>query len=137
MRTYKAYRDLLASPRWKKLEAAGARVQRLLWGSTGTKDPAASDVLYVEALAAPDTIDTIPEKTLLAFADHGKVGAPMREDGGDAEKVIAEFRRAGIDDDALAARLQREGVETFAKSWNDLMERIAEKRRPLARAAGA
>ena len=136
-RTYKAYRDLLASARWKKLEAAGARPQRLLWGSTGTKDPNASDVLYVEALAAPDTIDTIPDKTLLAFADHGKVGQPMPEDGGDAEQVIAQFRRAGIDDDAVAATLQREGVEAFAKSWRDLMERIASKSAPLKKAAGA
>src|SRR5206468_3853799 len=103
MRTYKAYRELLASPRWSRLAAAGARTQRLLWASTGTKDPAAPDVLYVEALAAPDTIDTMPEKTLQAFADHGKVGSAMPTDGGDAEEVIAQFRSAGIDDDALAA----------------------------------
>jgi transaldolase len=136
-RTYKAYRDLLASVRWKKLEAAGARPQRLLWGSTGTKDPDASDVLYVEALAAPDTIDTIPDKTLLAFADHGEAGRAMPEDGGDAEEVIAQFRRAGIDDDAVAATLQREGVEAFAKSWRDLMDRIASKSAPIRKAAGA
>jgi transaldolase len=131
MRTYKACRELLASPRWLKLAASGARPQRLLWGSTGTKDPAARDVLYVEALAAPGTIDTMPEKTLLAFADHGKVEDAMRSDGGDAEAVIAKFKRAGVDDDALAADLQREGAEAFAKSWGDLMSRIASKSKAL------
>lgn len=127
MRTYKAYRDLLASDRWQKLAAAGARPQRLLWASTGTKDLAAHDTLYVEALAAPDTINTIPDKTLLAFADHGKVGAALPVDGGYAEAVLEEFRREGVDDDALAARLQREGVEAFAKSWSALMARIRQK----------
>jgi transaldolase len=136
-RTYKAYRELLASPRWLKLAAAGARPQRLLWASTGTKDPAAPDVLYVEALAAPDTIDTMPEKTLLAFAEHGKVRGAMRSDGGDAEAVIAEFKRAGVDDDALAADLQREGAESFTKSWSDLMSRIASKSEALAKAGPA
>jgi transaldolase len=134
MRTYQAYRELLASPRWRKLAQAGAHPQRLLWGSTGTKDPAAPDTLYVEALAAPDTIDTIPEKTLLAFADHGKVGAVLPLDGGDAETVLAEFRRQGIDDAALAERLQREGAEAFAKSWYALLARIAEKSAQLAEA---
>jgi transaldolase len=137
MRTYKAYRELLASPRWLKLAASGARPQRLLWASTGTKDPAARDVLYVEALAAPDTIDTMPEKTLLAFADHGKVKDAMPWDGGDAEAVIAEFKRAGVDDGALAADLQREGAEAFAKSWSDLMGRIASKSEALAKAGAA
>ena len=127
MRTYKAYRDLLASVRWKKLAAAGARPQRLLWASTGSKDPAARDTLYVEALAAPDTINTIPEKTLLAFADHGTVGATLPADGGYAEAVLEEFRREGIDDEALAARLQREAVEAFSASWRELMARISEK----------
>ena len=135
-RTYRAYRELLASPRWQALEAAGAWPQRLLWASTGTKDPAAPDTLYVEALAAPDTIDTIPDKTLKAFADHGKVGAPMAQDGGDAERVIAELRRQGIDDAALAQRLQREGAEAFAKSWHALLARIDEKSAQLA-GAGA
>jgi len=134
MRTYQAYRELLASPRWRKLAQAGAHPQRLLWGSTGTKDPAAPDTLYVEALAAPDTIDTIPEKTLLAFADHGKVDAVLPLDGGDAETVLAEFRRQGIDDAALAERLQREGAEAFAKSWHALLARIAEKSAQLAEA---
>ena len=127
MRTYKAYRDLLASKRWQALAAAGARPQRLLWASTGSKDPAAPDTLYVEALAAPDTINTIPEKTLHAFADHGEVGAPLPANGGYAEAVLEEFRREGIDDEALAARLQREGVESFAKSWSGLMARIRKK----------
>lgn len=126
-RTYKAYRDLLASPRWQKLAAAGARPQRLLWASTGTKDPDASDTLYVEALAAPDTVDTIPDKTLKAFADHGKVGAPMAVDGGDAEKVIAEFRKLGIDDAALALRLQKEGAASFQKSWDSLLAGLKDK----------
>ncbi|MGA8005328.1 MAG: transaldolase, partial [Burkholderiales bacterium] len=127
MRTYKAYRDLLASPRWQKLAASGARPQRLLWASTGTKDPVASDVLYVQALAAPETINTMPEKTLLAFADHGQVTDAMRFDGGSAEVVLAEFNREGVDDEALAADLQREGTAAFAKSWRDLMVRIGSK----------
>ncbi len=127
MRTYKAYRGLLASERWQKLAAAGARPQRLLWASTGTKDPAATDTLYVAALAAPDTIDTIPEKTLLAFADHGTVGAALPNDAGFAEAVLAEFRRESVDDEALAAQLQREGVDAFATSWRALMSRINEK----------
>ena len=127
MRTYKAYRDLLASDRWLRLAGAGARPQRLLWASTGNKDPAAPDTLYVEALAAPDTINTIPDKTLLAFADHGKVGATLPADGGNAEVVLEEFRRAGVDTAARAARLQHEGVEAFAKSWSALLSRIREK----------
>ena len=127
MRAYKAHCELLASDRWKELAAAGARPQRLLWASTGTKDPAAPDTLYVSALAAPGTIDTMPEKTLLAFADHGKVERALPQDGGYAEAVIAEFRREGIDDDALATRLQREGVDAFAASWRALLLRIREK----------
>lgn len=134
MRTYKTYCDLLASPRWQKLAASGARPQRLLWASTGTKDPAAPDVLYVEALAAPDTINTMPEKTLLAFADHGKVKDAMRFDGGNAEAVLAGFTRAGINDEALAADLQREGTAAFAKSWNDLMSRVTSKSDVLTKA---
>ena len=137
MRTYKAYRDLLASPRWRGLAASGALPQRLLWASTGTKDPAAPDLLYVEALAAPDTIDTMPEKTLLAFADHGKAGSTIPFDGGNAESVLAEFARSGVDDAALAARLQREGTAAFAKSWGDLMRRIASKSAALAQARQA
>ena len=126
-RTYKAYRELLASPRWRKLELAGARPQRLLWASTGTKDPAASDTLYIDALAAPDTINTVPEKTLLAFADHGKIKEVMPPDGGDAETLLAEFQKAGVNDAALAAELQREGTHSFIQSWNNLMECIVDK----------
>ena len=133
-RTYRAYRELLASPRWRRLAAAGARPQRLLWASTGTKDPRASDTLYIEALAAPDTIDTIPEKTLRAFAEHGQVNAVMAEDGGDAEAVLADFARADIDIDALAGELQRDGAQAFVKSWQELMTRIAAKSNALAHA---
>lgn len=131
-RTYRAYRELLASARWRKLAAAGARPQRLLWASTGTKDPAAPQTLYLEALAAPDTIDTIPEKTLHAFAEHGVVHGAMAEDGGDAEAVLAQFGKAGIDVDALAARLQREGAQAFVQSWHELMQRIDAKSEALA-----
>jgi transaldolase len=129
-RTYKAYRDLLASKRWQKLARSGAQPQRLLWGSTGTKDPLASDTLYVEALAAPETINTIPEKTLLAFADHGKIRNVLPIDLSFVEameEVIAEFNREGVNDEVLAAKLQREGTESFAKSWNDLIACIASK----------
>ena len=124
-RTYKVYREVLASPRWQRLAAAGARPQRLLWASTGTKDPNAPDTLYVEALAAPDTINTIPEKTLHAFAEHGRVTGMLPVDGGDAEDAIAACARHGVDDTALAAQLQREGAESFDKSWRDLLECIA------------
>ena len=134
IRSYKAYRELLASKRWQKLAASGALPQRLLWASTGTKDPAAPDVLYVEALAAPDTINTIPEKTLLAFAEHGTVKGAMRFDGGNAEAVLAELIREGVDDEALAADLQREGTAAFAESWSDLMDRIASKSKVLTEA---
>jgi len=133
MRTYKAYRDLLASPRWRKLAQAGAQPQRLLWASTGTKDPTAPDTLYVQALAAPDTINTIPEKTLQAFADHGQVNAILPADGGYAEAVLEEFRREGVNDEAVAARLQREGAESFTASWQALLSRIHVKKHPTDR----
>jgi transaldolase len=136
-RAYKAYRDLLASPRWRKLVASDARPQRLLWASTGTKDPAAPDALYIEALAAPDTINTIPEKTLHAFSEHGEVEGAMPIDGGDAEEVLNAFARAGIDDAALAAQLQREGTRSFDESWNDLMSCIALKSDVLKKVAQA
>jgi len=126
-RTYRAYRDLLESDRWRRLAAAGARPQRLLFGSTGTKDPQASDVLYVQALAAPDTINTMPEKTLLAFARHGTVAELLPRDGGDAGQVLAEFARAGVDADRLGAKLQSDGAKAFEKSWNDLMRSVATK----------
>ena len=131
-RTYRAHGELLASKRWRDLEAAGARKQRMLWASTGTKDPKAPAGLYVEALAAPDTIDTMPEKTLLAFAANGNLKSVMAKDGGDAEQVLARFASAGVDIDALAARLQLEGAESFVKSWKELMSRIAEKSAALA-----
>jgi transaldolase len=134
-RTYKAYRDLLASSRWEGLARAGAQPQRLLWASTGTKDPKASDVLYVEALTAPDTINTMPADTLLAFADHGKVGDPLPMDGGDAEETLARFRKVGVEDTGLAAQLQREGAQSFSKSWNDLIECIASKCSTLGKTA--
>ncbi len=127
MQTYAAYRDVLASSQWTRLADAGARPQRMLWASTGTKDPTAPDTLYLEALAAPDTINTIPEKTLHAFADHGQVNAVMATDGGDAEAVLDAFRREGIDDQALATRLQVEGAEAFSKSWAALLSSIQGK----------
>lgn len=133
-RTYRAYCEHLASPRWQRLANAGARPQRLLWASTGTKDPKAPEDLYVKALAAPLTVDTIPEKTLLAFADHGAVGPIMAADGGDCEAVLAQFAQAGINSDALAAQLQDEGAKSFVKSWNDLMGHIASKSEALATA---
>jgi len=126
-RTYVAYRKLLASERWTKLAGAGARPQRLLWASTGTKDPKASDTLYVEAFAAPDTIDTIPEKTLKAFGDHGEVHGVMAADGADAEAMLARFARAGVNVDALATQLQVDGAKAFVKSWQELLGRIADK----------
>ena len=126
-RTYKAYCALLNSPRWLRVYNAGARPQRLLWASTGTKDPKASDILYVKALAAPFTVNTMPEGTLKALADHGEVGAMLPADGGDSEQVLARFAQAGIDVEALAAQLQDEGAKSFVKSWNDLMEVIASK----------
>lgn len=137
LRTYKAYRDLLASPRWQKLAAAGAQPQRLLWASTGTKDPSASDTLYLEALAVPGTVNTLPEKTLLAFAEHGKVKSALPADEGHAEAVLAEFMPEGIDEEALAAQLQREGAVAFADSWSDLMARIASKGAVLTKGTGA
>ncbi len=131
-RTYKAYRELLGSARWKKLADAGALPQRLLWASTSVKDPSARDTLYVEALAALDTIDTMPEKTLVAFADHGQLNAAMDDAGADAEATLAQFAAAGIDVDALAAQLQREGAASFVKSWQELLRRIDEKSSALA-----
>jgi transaldolase len=134
-RTYREYRKLLASERWKKLSQAGALPQRLLWASTSTKDPAAPDTLYVSALAAPDTIDTVPEKTLKAFSEHGALHGVMAEHGGDCEQVLAEFAKAGIDTDSLALQLQQEGAKSFVKSWQELLKRIDEKSQSLV--AGA
>jgi transaldolase len=134
-RAYKAYRDFLASPRWRKAAEAGAVPQRLLFASTGTKDPKASDVLYITALAAPDTIDTMPEPTLLAFAKHGMLGEVLPTDGGDAETVIAKFAKADIDADQLAADLQQEGAKAFVESWNDLLKQIESKSATLKAAS--
>jgi transaldolase len=134
---YRAYRELLASTRWHQLAAAGARPQRMLWASTGTKDPAAPATLYVDALAAPDTVNTMPDKTLLAYAVHGKTPKPLPDDGGDAETEIGEFVKAGIQLHALAADLQREGAEAFNKSWDDLLGIIAQKSAALAKARAA
>ena len=134
-RTYKAARGMLSSPRWQRIYNAGARPQRLLWASTGTKDPQASDVLYVKALAAPFTVNTMPEGTLRALAEHGELGTIIPADGGDCEEVLAEFAKAGIDVDALAAKLQEDGAKSFVKSWNDLMAVINSKSAAL-KAAG-
>jgi len=126
-RTYKAYRSLLGSPRWQRAYNAGARPQRLLWASTGTKDPKASDILYIKALAAPFTVNTMPEGTLKALAQHTDVGTLLPADGGDCEEVLGGFAKSGIDVDRLAAQLQDEGAKSFVKSWNDLMSVIASK----------
>jgi len=134
-RTYKAYRELLASARWQRALNFGARPQRLLWASTGTKDPKASDVLYVKALAAPFTVNTMPDGTLKALADHGELGAAMPADGGDCEQVLAQFGKAGIDVDALASQLQDEGAKSFVKSWNELMAVIDSKSAALKKAS--
>ncbi|MBP1633426.1 MAG: transaldolase, partial [Acidobacteria bacterium] len=124
---YRAYRDLKDSDRWQRLENAGARPQRLLFASTGTKDPNASDVLYVEGLVAPNTIDTLPEETLVAFADHGRVRGLLPRDGGDAEEVTAACARSGVDLTTLAAELQVEGAEAFSASWQNLSAAVAAK----------
>jgi transaldolase len=134
-RTYKAYHDLLGSARWHRAANAGARAQRLLWASTGSKDPKASDILYVRALAAPFTVNTMPEGTLKAFGEHGEVGDVMAPDGGDAEAVLAKFAAAGIDVVALAAQLQDEGAKSFVESWNDLMS-VIEVKSAATRKAG-
>lgn len=129
---YVAYLELVASERMQRLMNEGARPQRALWASTGTKDPEASDTLYIEAFASPLTVNTMPEKTLIAFADHGRVGEPLARDGGDSADVLAAFEAAGISVDALAERLQAEGADAFVKSWRSLLERIADKSKALA-----
>ncbi len=134
-RTYKTYRTLLDSRRWQRVLNAGARPQRLLWASTGTKDPGASDILYVKALAAPFTVNTMPEGTLKALADHGALGGLLTADGGDSETVLARFAEAGIDVDALATQLQDEGAKSFVNSWRDLMDVIASKSASLEKAS--
>ena len=130
-RTYAAYHALLGTPRWQRIQNAGARPQRLLWASTGTKDPHASDVLYIKSLAAPYTVNTMPEATLNALADHGEIGAILAADGGDCEAVLARFAKAGVDVGALAAKLQSDGAKSFVQSWEELMGVIAAKSESL------
>jgi transaldolase len=134
-RIYKAYRDLLDSPDWKRIVQAGYNPQRLLWASTGTKDPKASDVLYIKALAALNTVNTTPEGTLKALADHGDVGPVLPADGGDCEQVLAQFAQAGVDIDGLGAQLQEEGAKSFDDSWNELMKVIASKSATIGKGA--
>jgi transaldolase len=129
---YKAYRELLASDRMQKLESEGARPQRLLWASTGTKDPDAPDTHYIEGLASPNTVNTMPEDTLLAFADHGEVGEPLPADGGDYQSELQAFGEAEVDVDALAERLQQEGADAFVQSWDSLIESIDAEAQKLA-----
>jgi transaldolase len=126
--------ELLVSRRFQRAANAGARAQRLLWASTGTKDPKASDTLYVKALAAPFTINTMPEGTLEAFSDHGVVGELLARDGNDCERVLADFAKANVDVDALATRLQNEGAASFVKSWNDLMACVESKSAEMRKA---
>ncbi len=133
--TYEACRALFASARWQKMAAAGARTQRLLWASTGTKDPSVSDTLYIDALAASGTINTMPEKTLLAFAEHGRAQQTLADDGNGGDAVIAACRQMGVDTDALAERLQDEGAQAFASSWRSLLEQIANKALAVTQAA--
>ena len=135
--TYKACRELLGSPRWLRAYNSGARPQRLLWASTGTKDPNASDILYVKALAAPFTVNTMPEATLMALAKHTELGTILPADGGDSEEVLAQFSKAGVDVLALAARLQDEGAKSFVKSWNELMAVLALKSATLKKAVAS
>jgi len=135
LRTYKAYVELIGSPRWQRAFNEGAIPQRLLWASTGTKDPKASDTLYIESLAAPLTVNTMPEATLKAFADHGKVGSITPASGGDSQAVLKEFANAGVDVGALATQLQEQGADSFDKSWNDLLKVISSKTAALRTAA--
>src|SRR5262249_46973625 len=134
-RTFKAYRDLLSSERWQRVYNFGARPQRLLWASTGTKDPKASDILYIKALAAPFTVNTMPEATLKAFGEHGETGATLQAGGGDSEETLAQFAKAGVDVGALATQLQDEGAKSFVKSWEELMGVIAVKSATLKKAS--
>lgn len=134
-RTYKAYVELLATPRWQAIVKVGYNPQRLLWASTGTKDPRASDILYIRALAAPNTVDTMPEATLKALADHGEIGDVMARDGGNCEDVLAEFAKESIDVKDLAAQLQKEGAKAFSDSWNELMKVIESKSMVLTQGA--
>jgi len=131
---YRAYRQILDSPRAQRLENSGARMQRLLWASTSTKDPKALDTLYVQGLSAPFTINTMPDKTLMAFYDHGEIGPTMPADGGDCDAILARFKDAGVDVAALATKLQKDGAKSFDTSWKDLMARIAKQTKTLTAA---
>jgi len=131
---YRAYRQILDSPRAQRLENSGARMQRLLWASTSTKDPEAPDTLYVQGLSAPFTINTMPDKTLTAFYDHGEIGPTMPADGGDCDAILARFKDAGVDVGALATKLQKDGAKSFDTSWKDLMARIAKQTKSLTAA---
>jgi transaldolase len=135
-RTYKACRALLGSPRWQRVYNAGAYPQRLLWASTGTKDPTASDILYIKSLAAPFTVNTMPEATLKALANHHELGSILPADGGDCEEVLAQFAKAGVDVEGLAGQLQKEGAKSFVNSWNELMAVTSSKTEVLKKAAG-
>ncbi len=130
--TYRAYRELMAGDRWQRLANSGARVQRLLWASTSTKDPEASDTLYVHGLAAPLTVNTMPNATLEAFYDHGEVGDPMPADGGDADESLRAFADAGVDVATLAAKLQSDGASSFVTAWQDLLGRIESQAKAVA-----
>jgi transaldolase len=121
---YRAYRQVMSSDRFQRLENAGVRMQRLLWASTSTKDPAAPDTLYVQGLAAPFTVNTMPDATLEAFFDHGQVGDPLPADGGDADVMLGRFIRAGVDLGHVAGQLQHDGTESFVAAWSELMDRI-------------
>jgi transaldolase len=134
-RAYGRQRELFAGDRWARLRAAGAREQRPLWASTGTKDPQLSDVHYVERLIAPETINTMPEKTLLAFADHGEGRDPIDPASEWPQQVLAEAAEAGIDLDAITIQLEREGLESFSDSYERLLERLAAELRVAARPA--
>ncbi len=133
-RTYAAARNLLGSPRWHRIYNLGARPQRLLWASTGAKDPKVSDVLYVKALAAPFTVNTMPESTLNALAQHSDLVSILPPGGGDCEEVLARFAETGIDTDVLAAQLQEEGAKAFVKSWNELLECVDSKTAAIKKA---
>jgi len=124
LKVYQAYRQLMDSDRWQRAANAGGRFQRLLWASTSTKDPSAPDTLYVHCLAAPFTVNTMPDATLKAFFDHGDIGQPMPADGGEADQLLAQFAAAGVDVEALAAKLQTDGAAAFVEAWNDLMKRL-------------
>ena len=134
-RTYKAYCDLMATPRYQAVAKAGYNPQRLLWARTGTKDPKASDILYIKGLASPNTVNTMPEGTLKALADHGEIGPVLPTDGGDCEEVLAQFAKAGVDVDALAAKLQTDGAKAFVDSWNELLQVIESKSSVLKKSA--